>query len=71
MSPTIPTFIALNAQLIKAHHRIRELEAREAELRAQIGSLRAVITERTRDGQQTIASRSTIWREDTGVREVS
>jgi hypothetical protein len=45
MSPTIPTFIALNDQLIKAHHRIRELEAREAELLAQIRSLCAVITE--------------------------
>lgn len=49
MSPTSPTFIALNDQLIKAHHRIRELEAGEAELLAQIRILCAVISELTHD----------------------
>ncbi len=36
MSPTSPTFVALNDQLNKAHRRIRELEARELELVARI-----------------------------------
>ena len=45
MSPTPPTFVALNGQLNEAHHRIRELEARETELLAHIRSLCAVITE--------------------------
>ncbi len=36
MSPSIPTLRALNSRLNKAHRRIRELEAREAELLAQI-----------------------------------
>jgi hypothetical protein len=44
MSLTSPTFVALNDQLIKAHHRIRELEARETELLAQISILCAVNT---------------------------
>lgn len=35
MSPAAPTFGTLNNQLNKAHQRIRELEAREAELLAQ------------------------------------
>jgi hypothetical protein len=47
VSPTSPTFLALNDQLDKAHHRIRELEARETELLTQIGSLCAVITKLT------------------------
>jgi hypothetical protein len=33
----------LNNQLNKAHHRIRELEARETELLAQVGTLSAAI----------------------------
>ncbi len=45
MSPTTPTFVTLNDQLNKAHHRIRELEARETELLAHIRALCAVITE--------------------------
>jgi hypothetical protein len=45
MSPTPPTYVLLNDRLIKAHHRIRELEAGEAELLAQIRILCAVITE--------------------------
>ena len=49
MSPTAPTFVALNDQLNKAHHRIRELEAREAELLAQIRILCAVITDLTHE----------------------
>lgn len=49
MSPTSPTFVALNDQLNKAHHRIRELEAGEAELLAQIRILCAVITELTHE----------------------
>ena len=48
MSPTAPTFVALNDQLKKAHHRIRELEARETELLAQNRTLCAFITELTR-----------------------
>ena len=49
MSPTSPTFITLNGQLIKAHKRIRELEAGEAELLAQIRILCAVITDLTHE----------------------
>lgn len=40
MSPTAPTLITLSNQLKKAHRRIRELQAREAELRAVINELR-------------------------------
>ena len=43
MSPTSPSFVTLNDQLNKAHHRIRQLEAREVELLARIASLRANI----------------------------
>jgi hypothetical protein len=43
MSPTSPTFFALNNQLNKAHHRIRELEARETEILAQVRILNAAI----------------------------
>ena len=42
MSPTSPTFVALNDQLNKAHRRIRELEAREMELVERIRILCAV-----------------------------
>jgi hypothetical protein len=42
MSPTSPSFATWNDQLNKAHHRIRQLEAREAELVARIASLRSV-----------------------------
>jgi hypothetical protein len=49
VSPTSPTFVALNERLNKAHHRIRELEAGEAELLAQIRILCAVITELTHE----------------------
>jgi hypothetical protein len=45
VSPTPPTFGALNNQLNKAHHRIRELEARETDLLAQNRTLCAVIAE--------------------------
>jgi hypothetical protein len=43
MSPTRPTFVTLNDRLNKAHHRIRELEARETELLAQVRTLSAPI----------------------------
>ena len=43
MSPTRPTFVALTDRLNKAHHRIRELEARETELLAQVGTLSTAI----------------------------
>jgi hypothetical protein len=43
MSPTRPTFTALNDRLNKAHNRIRELEARETELLARVGTLGAAI----------------------------
>jgi hypothetical protein len=33
MSPTAPTFVTLNDRLNKAHRRIRELEAREIDIR--------------------------------------
>jgi hypothetical protein len=49
VSPTAPTLVTLNDQLNKAHHRIRELEAGEAELLAQIRILCAVITELTQE----------------------
>jgi hypothetical protein len=83
MSPTSPNFAALNVQLNKAHSRIRELEARETELLAQIRSLCAVITElsyevdplavvelnsRVRDGRH---ERQMAARENTGVQDVS
>ncbi len=61
MSPAAPTFGTLNAQLNKAHHRIRELEAREAELLAQNSTLCAVITELTHDDHaRTAAERSEV-----------
>ena len=47
MSPTAPTIVTLNGQLIKAHRQIRELQARETELLTQIRTLCAVITELT------------------------
>jgi hypothetical protein len=52
VSPTSPTFVALNQQLNKAHHRIRELEARETDLLARNRTLCAVITEITTSPQQ-------------------
>jgi hypothetical protein len=56
MSPTAPTFVTLNDRLNKAHHRIRELEARETELLAQNRALCAVITELTDEGPVRIAA---------------
>jgi hypothetical protein len=56
MSPTSPTFITLNGQLIKAHQQIRELEAGGAELLAQIRILCAVIADLTHE----IHTRSTV-----------
>jgi cell division protein FtsB len=52
MSPTSPTFIALNQQLNKAHQRIRELEARETDLLARNRTLCAVIAEFTTSPQR-------------------
>jgi len=49
VSPTAPTIVTLNSQLNKAHRRIRELQAREAELLSQIRNLCGVITELTHD----------------------
>jgi hypothetical protein len=49
MSPTSPTYATLHRQLNKAHHRIRELEARETDLLAQMTALSAVVTELTRE----------------------
>jgi hypothetical protein len=43
VSPTSPTFVALNLQLNKAHGRIRELEARETDLLTRNRILCAVI----------------------------
>ena len=45
MSPTAPTFVTLNGRLIKAHSRIRELEASESALIARNSALSAVIDE--------------------------
>lgn len=45
MSPTPPTYAALYSQLAQAHRRIRELEAREADLVADLGLLRCAPTE--------------------------
>jgi hypothetical protein len=56
MSPTAPTFVTLNDRLNKAHHRIRELEARENELLAQNRALCAVITELTDEDPMRIAA---------------
>ena len=47
MSPTSPSFATLNVRLNAAHHRIRQLEAHQAQLLARIASLRAVIGECT------------------------
>jgi hypothetical protein len=68
MSPTSPTFVTLNDQLIKAHRRIRELEAGEAELLAQNRTLCAAINELThvvhaRSGVELTSSTvQTSWR---------
>ena len=59
MSPTAPTFGTLNDQLNKAHHRIRELEARETELLARNMILRAVISELTHDDHARTAAELT------------
>ena len=64
MSPTAPTFGTLNDQLNKAHHRIRELEARETELLAQNRILCAVITELTHDDHARTAADLTLSRND-------
>jgi hypothetical protein len=56
VSPTAPTFGTLNDQLNKAHHRIRELEARETELLAHNRALRAAIPEVTHDDVPRTAS---------------
>lgn len=45
MSPTAPTLVTLNNRLKNAHSRIRELEAREAELVALTRALRVVVEE--------------------------
>ena len=45
MSPTPPTYAALYSQLAQAHRRIRELEARQADLVADLGLLRCAPTE--------------------------
>jgi hypothetical protein len=58
LSPTPPSFVALNDRLNKAHRRIRELESGEAELLAQISTLRAVVTELTH-GVRAPATRPT------------
>ena len=49
MSPTAPTFATLNDELIKAHRRIRELQARATEILAQNRTLCAVVTELIHD----------------------
>lgn len=54
MSPTTRTFVALNDQLNKAHHRIRELEARETELLAQNKDLCTHITEQLTAEEQSL-----------------
>ena len=59
MSPTTPTFVTLNDQLNKAHHRIRELQARETELLARNGILHAVITELTHEDHVRTAAELT------------
>jgi hypothetical protein len=59
VSPTSPTFVALNAQLNKAHHRIRELEARETELLAKNRTLCAVVTELTHEDHPRTAAELT------------
>jgi hypothetical protein len=47
VSPTAPTFVALNDRLIRSHNRIRQLEDSEAALLAEIRMLRAVVGELT------------------------
>ena len=60
MSPTTPTFVTLNDQLNKAHHRVRELQARETErLLGRNGALHAVITELTREDHVRTAAELT------------
>lgn len=51
MSPTAPTFTTLNNKLMKAHRRIRELEASEAELREKTKILCTVIAKLTSEVQ--------------------
>lgn len=53
MSPTAPTFTLLTEQLTKAYRRIRELEARQAELLAAALSTSAAGVDRSGlDGHQ-------------------
>ena len=51
MSPTAPSLMTLTNRLMKAHHRIRELEASEAELREKTKVLCAVIAKLTTEVQ--------------------
>ncbi|AWT52112.1 hypothetical protein [Mycolicibacterium smegmatis] len=51
MSPTAPSLMTLTNRLMKAHHRIRELEASEAELREKTKVLSAVIAKLTTEVQ--------------------
>jgi hypothetical protein len=66
VSPTAPTFITLNDQLNKAHHRIRELEARETELLAHNRTLCALITELTHDDHPRTAAELTSSSNESG-----
>ena len=56
MSPTAPSLMTLTNRLMKAHHRIRELEAREAELRDKTEVLCAVIAKLTTEVQSRSAA---------------
>jgi hypothetical protein len=67
VSPTSPTFGALNDQLTKAHHRIRELEAHETELLAQIRTLCAAIDPTTKVPDHRKAGNMTATIESTAI----
>jgi hypothetical protein len=67
VSPTTPTFATLNNQLNEAHHRIRELEAREAELCAQISTLGASFTPRRTDDRELSPIAVQRWESDGGA----
>ncbi len=59
MSPTVPTFATLNDELNQAHRRIRELQAREAELLAENKTLSTVIAEYIHEDHRRAAAEHT------------
>jgi hypothetical protein len=59
VSPTVPTFATLNDELNQAHRRIRELQAREAELLAENNTLSTVIAKYIHEDHRRTAAEHT------------